>query len=477
MRAFYWQCSKGNLMAAHTKTSFASKLGFVLATAGSAVGLGNLWRFPTVAARDGGGLFLVIYLVLVLTLGYTIMTSEMALGRRTGLSALNAYKEAQPKFGFLGKLAFIVPSIILTYYVVIGGWVLEYLFVFITGAGTEAAADGFFTGFITSPVAPIVFTLIFLALTALIIAAGVQKGIERSSKVLMPILILLAIGIAIFSVTLSSTDADGTTRTGLDGLAILFIPNLDGITISELGRIVMDAVGQAFFSLSLAMGIMVTYSSYMRKEDNLSKNALQVIGIDTGVAFLAGIMIIPAVFVFMGSDGLSAAGPSLMFVSLPKVFAAMGPVGNIVGVVFFLMVALAALTSCVSILEVVVAGGMEVFHTSRKKMTLVGFIGAAIVAVIVCMGYTNFYFELTLPNGSTAQILDLFDYITNSVLMPIIALISCILFGWVLKPSWVTDEGEVDGNKFYFKRMFRVLIRYIAPILLIILLIQSALGL
>lgn len=466
-------------MAAHThsKTPFASKLGFVLATAGSAVGLGNLWRFPYAAAKDGGGLFLIVYLVLVLTLGYAIMTSEMALGRRTGLSALNAYKAANPKFGWLGKLAFIVPAIILTYYVVIGGWVLEYLFVFITGAGTEAAADGFFTSFITSPVAPIVFTLVFLGLTALIIAAGVQKGIEPSSKILMPILIVLAIGIAIFSLTLSTTDADGTTRTGLDGLAILVIPNLDGLTLSSFGRTVMDAVGQAFFSLSLAMGIMVTYSSYMRKEDNLTKNALQVIGIDTAVAFLAGVMIIPAVFVFMGQDGLGAAGPSLMFVSLPKVFAAMGPVGNVVGLVFFLLVALAALTSCVSILEVVVAGGMEVFHTERKKTTLVSFLIAAVGAVVVCMGYTCFYFELPLPNGSTAQILDLFDYITNSVLMPIIALISCILFGWVLKPSWVTDEGEIDGHKFYFKRMFGVLIRYIAPILLIILLIQSALGL
>lgn len=464
-------------MAAHTKSSFASKLGFVLATAGSAVGLGNLWRFPTVAAKDGGGLFLVIYLILVFTLGYTIMTSEMALGRRTGLSALNAYKAAEPKFGFLGKLAFIVPSIILMYYVVIGGWVLEYLFIFVTGAGVDAAADGFFTSFITSPIAPVVFTLLFLALTALIIAAGVQKGIERSGKVLMPILIVLAIGIAIFSLTLSTTDADGTTRTGLEGLSILVIPNLEGLTLSSLGRTIMDAVGQAFFSLSLAMGIMVTYSSYMRKEDNLSKNALQVIGIDTAVAFLAGVMIIPAVFVFMGTDGLSAAGPSLMFVSLPKVFAAMGPIGGVVGAVFFLMVTLAALTSCVSILEVFVAGCMEQTHMPRGKATTIGFLGAAAGAIIVCLGYTAFYFELPLPNGSTAQILDVFDYVTNSVLMPIIALISCVLFGWVLKPSWVTDEGEADGQKFYFKRMFFALIRYVAPILLVILLIQSALGL
>ena len=405
-------------MTAHTKSSFASKLGFVLATAGSAVGLGNLWRFPTVAAKDGGGLFLVIYLILVFTLGYAIMTSEMALGRRTGLSAL--------KFGFLGKLAFIVPSIILMYYVVIGGWVLEYLFVFVTGSGVDAAADGFFTSFITSPIAPVVFTLLFLALTALIIAAGVQKGIERSGKVLMPILIVLAIGIAIFSLTLSTTDADGTTRTGLEGLSILVIPNLEGLT---------------------------------------------------AVAFLAGVMIIPAVFVFTGTDGLSAAGPSLMFVSLPKVFAAMGPVGGVVGAAFFLMVTLAALTSCVSILEVVVAGCMEQTHMPRGKATTIGFLGAAVGAIVVCLGYTAFYFELPLPNGSTAQILDVFDYVTNSVLMPIIALISCILFGWVLKPSWVTDEGEADGQKFYFKRMFFALIRYVAPILLVILLIQSALGL
>ena len=467
-------------MTAQTKAkaSFGSKLGFVLATAGSAVGLGNLWRFPYTAAKDGGGLFLVIYLVVVLTLGYTIMSSEMALGRRTGKSALNAYKEAHPKFGWMGKLAFIVPAIILTYYVVIGGWVLEYLFVFLTGGCADAAADGYFTSFITSQWSPIVFMLIFLALTAIIIAFGVEKGIEPVSKALMPLLIILAIGIAIFSVTLTNTDADGTTRTGLEGLSIFIVPNLEGVTVSSFLRIVMDAVGQAFFSLSLAMGIMVTYSSYMRKEDNMSTNALQVIGIDTAVAFLAGVMIIPAVFVFMGTDGLSAAGPSLMFISLPKVFSAMGPVaGTIVGVAFFLLVLLAALTSCVSILEVVVAGGIEKSGASRKKVTVICTLVAAAVAVIVCLGYNVFYFELTLPNGSTAQILDLFDYVTNSVLMPIIALITCILFGWVLKPSWVTDEAEAGGAKYYLKHLYRVMIRYIAPILLIILLVQSALGL
>ncbi len=460
----------------HKKSSFGSKLGFVLATAGSAVGLGNLWRFPYTAAKDGGGLFLVVYLVLVFTLGYTVMTSEMALGRRTYKSALNAYKEAHPKFGWLGKLAFIVPAIILTYYVVIGGWVLQYLFVFITGAYDQAAQDGYFTSFITSQWAPIVFTLIFLGLTAIIIALGVEKGIEPASKALMPALIVLAIGIAIFSLTLSNTDADGT-RTGLDGLAIFVVPNLEGVTVSSFLRIVMDAVGQAFFSLSLAMGIMVTYSSYMRKEDNLSTNALQVITLDTLVAFLAGVMIIPAVFVFMGTDGLSAAGPSLMFISLPKVFAAMGPVvGTIVGVAFFVLVLLAALTSCVSILEVVVAGAMEKTNYSRKGVTLVCTLIAAVGAIVVCLGYNVFYFELTLPNGSTAQILDLFDYVTNSVLMPIIALVSCILFGWVLKPSWVIDEAQEGGAKFYLKGMFRVMIRYIAPILLAVLLIQSALG-
>lgn len=462
----------------HKKSSFGSKLGFVLATAGSAVGLGNLWRFPYTAAKDGGGLFLVVYLVLVFTLGYTVMTSEMALGRRTYKSALNAYKEAHPKFGWVGKLAFIVPAIILTYYVVIGGWVLQYLVLFLTGAYGEAATDGYFTSFITSQWAPIFFMLVFLALTAVIIALGVEKGIEPASKALMPALIVLAIGIAIFSLTLSNTDADGTTRTGLDGLAIFLVPNLEGVTVSTFLRIVMDAVGQAFFSLSLAMGIMVTYSSYMRKEDNLSTNALQVISIDTLVAFLAGVMIIPAVFVFMGTDGLSAAGPSLMFISLPKVFAAMGPVvGTIVGVAFFALVLLAALTSCVSILEVVVAGGMETTNYTRKRVTLVCTLIAAVGAIVVCLGYNVFYFELALPNGSTAQILDLFDYVTNSVLMPIIALVSCILFGWVLKPNWVTDEAETGGAKFYLKGLFRVMIRYIAPILLAVLLIQSALGL
>ena len=461
----------------HQKGSFASSLGFILASAGSAVGLGNLWRFPYVAAKDGGGLFLAIYLVLVVTLGYSLMTSEFALGRRTRLSALNAFGAADKRFGFVGKLAFIVPAIILTYYLVIGGWVLRYLVAFVTGAGTESAADGFFTSFITSPVAPIVFALVFLALTTIIIAAGVEKGIERTSKFFMPFLVLLAIVIAGFALTLSYTDADGVTRTGLDGLAIYVIPNLENVTLGGFLSIVMDAVGQAFFSLSLAMGIMVTYASYMRKEDDLSKNAGSVVLFDTIVAFIAGVMIVPSVFVFMGMDGLTAAGPSLMFISLPKVFAAMGPIGGVVGALFFIMVAVAALTSCVSIMEVVVAGSMEAFHSSRKKMSLAVLAFAAIGAVVVCLGYNAFYFELLLPNGSYGQILDLFDYISNYVLMPIVAIATCILVGWVLKPKWVEDEVSESGHRLLFRTMYIVMVRYVAPILLVVLLVQKVLGL
>ena len=457
-------------MTAHTKSSFASKLGFVLATAGSAVGLGNLWRFPTVAAKDGGGLFLVIYLILVFTLGYTIMTSEMALGRRTGLSALNAYKAAEPKFGFLGKLAFIVPSIILMYYVVIGGWVLEYLFVFVTGSGVDAAADGFFTSFITSPIAPLVFTLLFLALTALIIAAGVQKGIERSGKVLMPILIVLAIGIAIFSLTLSTTEADGTTRTGLEGLSILVIPNLEGLTLSSLGRTIMDAVGQAFFSLSLAMGIMVTYGSYLEKKEKLTSSVMQIAGTTFAISLLAGLMIIPSTFAALGSGDAVAqnAGPSLMFIILPQVFNSMGEAGGIIGCVFFILVIFAALTSSISLVETCTAVISDGSGCTRTRALIIAIVFTTLAGIIVNLGYSGLSF--IQPLGEGTSILDFLDFISNSVMMPISAILTCIFVGWIIKPKTVADEVKVSA-RFSLEGAWTVMIKYVAPICIAVILV------
>lgn len=289
----------------------------------------------------------------------------------------------------------------------------------------------------------------------------------------MPILLVLVIGIALFSLTLTHTDEDGTVRTGLQGLAVYVIPNFSGMTISKLFGVFIDALGQLFYSISVAMGIMVAYGSYVPKDAKMSSSINQIELFDTGVAFIAGMMIIPAVFTFMGSEGLAASGPSLMFVSLPKVFEAMGGVGTIVGIVFFLVVTFAALTSCISILEAVVSSFMDQFKMSRKKATILASILAAIISVIVCLGYNVLYFEVTLPNGSVAQILDIMDYISNNLFMPLVALFTCILIGWVVGPNYVIDEVEHGGHKMGRKTLYIVMVRFIAPILLTLLLLRS----
>lgn len=454
------------------KGGFTSSIGFVLSAAGSAVGVGNIWRFPYLAAKDGGGLFIIIYLALILTFGFTLLTTDIAIGRRTGLHTVKAYGGIRPKWGFLGKITFLVPALIMTYYSVIGGWVTKYIMVYLTGQGGEAAADGYFTNFITAPVSPIVFMLIFLVITAIVVYRGVEKGIEKFSKIVMPGLLLMIVGIAIFSLTLSYTDAEGVTRTGLQGLAVYLIPNFDGLTVKRFFEILLDAMSQLFFSLSVSMGIMITYGSYVKKDVNLSGSVSQIEFFDTGVALLAGMMVIPAVFVFFGTEGM-ASGPSLMFVSLPKVFSSMGAAGTIVGVVFFIMVAFAALTSCVSIMETLVGNCMEIFHVSRQKLCLV--IGgiSAVAAIVICLGYNVFYFELTLPNGQTAQILDLMDYISNSFLMPFISFLSCIFIGWVVGPEWISEEMESSGHAFKRKKLYRIMIRYVAPIMMAVLFLQS----
>lgn len=454
------------------KVGFTSALGFVFAAAGSAVGVGNIWRFPYLAARDGGGLFLLVYLILVLTFGFTLLTTDIALGRKTGKNAWQAFGSIKKNWGFLGKLTFLVPTIIMTYYSVIGGWILKYSVVYLTGQGHHAAQDNFFTSFITSPVSPIVFMLIFLAMTALIVYAGVEKGIEKFSSIVMPGLLLMVIGIAIYSLTLHHTDSNGVTRTGLQGLAVYLIPDFEGLTFSKFLSILLDAMSQLFFSLSVSMGIMITYGSYVKKDVDLNKSIAQVEFFDTGVAFLAGMMIIPAIYVFSGTEGM-ASGPSLMFVSLPKVFASMGKAGMIVGIVFFIMILFAALTSCISIMETLVANCMNIFHTSRKKMSLIIFFFAAVTAIIICMGYNVFYFDYTLPNGANAQLLDIMDYISNSFLMPLISFLTCIFVGWIIKPKWIEDEMVIASGKFKRKALYGFMVKYIAPVIMIVLFFQS----
>ncbi len=448
--------------------SFKGSLGFVLAAAGSAVGLGNIWRFPYLAAKDGGGLFLVIYIVLALTFGFTLLTSEVAIGRKTKQSPLTAYSSLKRGWKPLGVIGCLVPAIIMPYYCVIGGWVIKYFLAFCTGQGTAAADASYFGNFISSYYEPIILLAIFLFACAFVILRGVNKGIEALSRIVMPALIILVLIIAGFSLTLKPED-EGITRTGLEGLKVYLIPNLKGQTFGSVMQTIVDAMGQLFFSLSVAMGIMIAYGSYVSREANLAKSINQIEIFDTLVAVFAGVMIIPAVYVFQGTEGMKASGPGLMFISLPQVFQSMGAIGTLVGILFFAMVLIAALTSAISILEAVVSSIMDQFHVSRTKATIIETVTALVLGVIVCLGYNVLKFEITLPDGSPAQILDIMDYISNKILMPIGAIGTCILIGWVLKPKTIVDEVTRNGEKFPRRGLYNIMIKFIAPIFLLIL--------
>ena len=436
------------------RNTFGGSIGFVLAAAGSAVGLGNIWRFPYLAAKDGGGLFLVVYIVLALTFGFTLLTTEIAIGRKTKQSPLTAYSRLKKGWKPLGIIACLVPVMILPYYATIGGWVLKYFLLYVTGNGVYAAEDECFNGFIQKTLEPQVMMFVFLFAIAFIIFKGVNKGIESFSKFIMPVLLLFVIGISIYSLTISYTDDSG-------------------VTVKGFCSVVMDAMGQLFFSLSVAMGIMIAYGSYVSDDSDLGKSINQIELFDTIVAFLAGVMIIPAVYTFMGVEGMEASGPSLMFVSLPKVFASMGMMGNVIGTLFFAMVLFAALTSGVSVMEAVVSSLMDEFHISRIKATVVEGIVALVGGSLVCLGYNKLFFNIVLPNGSNAQILDVLDYISNNALIPIVSISTCILVGWILKPQVVIDEIEKTGKKMGRKSMYVVMIKYIAPVLLTLLLLKS----
>lgn len=452
--------------------NFTGTIGFVLAAAGSAVGLGNIWRFPYLAAKDNGGVFIFFYIILALTFGFALLTTEIAIGRKTGQSPLTAYGKIHKKWKGIGVLACLVPIIILPYYCSIGGWVMKYFFTFATGGGHSAASDDYFTSYISQINFPIIWLIVFLALTAFVVYNGIEKGIEKYSKILMPVLLILIIGISFYSLTLNYTDADGVTRTGLEGLKIYLIPDFSGMVLKDYLIVIMDALGQLFFSISVAMGIMVAYGSYVKKDVNLMKSINQIEIFDTIVALLAGLMIIPAVFTFMGREGMSQ-GPGLMFISLPKVFDSMGIAGNVIGFLFFLMVIFAAITSAVSVMEAIVSSMMDKFKLSRQKSTIIVTLYALIMGIIVCLGYNLLYFEIKLPNGNAAQILDIMDYISNNCLMPLVALLTCVLIGWVVKPKTIIDEVCLGGYKFRRKTLYIIMIKFVAPLLLIVLLLQS----
>lgn len=439
--------------------TFSGKIGFVLAAAGSAVGLGNIWRFPYLAAKYGGGIFLLVYLVLVVSLGFALMVAEVAIGRKTQLSAVGAFRKLDKRFSFLGYLASLVPIIIFPYYCVIGGWVLKYLTVYLTGQGTAAASDSYFSGYIAQPVEPMVWLAVYVGVTALIVFFGVQKGVEKASKVMMPLLAVLSIGVAAYSVT----------RPGAwEGVAYYLTPDFSRFSPMT----VLAAMGQMFYSMSLSMGIMVTYGSYMKREDDLEKSVKQIELFDTGMAFVAGLMIIPAVFAFSGGDEAALnQGKGLMFVTLPKVFADAGNLGLVFGGVFFLLVLFAALTSSVSLMETAVSIFQDKFHWSRKKTCGLVLVGCLILAAPSSLGYG----PLSWLSILGMSVLDFFDFITNSVMMPIVALCTCLFVGYVVKTKTVVDEIK-RSSPFKRKKLFEVMIQYVAPVCIVLILASSILD-
>ena len=445
-------------MSNEKRSSFTGKLGFVLAAAGSAVGLGNIWRFPYLAAKYGGGIFLLVYVVLAISFGFALMTAEIAIGRKTGLSAIGAFKVLNKKYTFIGYLAALIPAIILPYYSVIGGWVTKYLFAFLGGNASLAAGDTYFTNFNTATGEPVLWFLIYIGLTALVVLFGVEKGVERVSKIMMPVLVVLSAFIAIYSVCMPGA---------WDGVLYYILPDFSKFSATT----VLAAMGQLFYSMSLAMGIMITYGSYMKKDVNLESSVKQIELFDTGIAFLAGLMIIPAVFVFSGGTPEALGkGPSLMFVTLPKVFETMTG-GTIIGILFFVLVLFAALTSSISLMETVVSIVCDKFKLSRNIACLVVFIFSVVLGLLSTLGYG------LLGNIKIIgmQFLDFFDFISNSVLMPIVAFLTCVFVGYVIKPSAIVEEVELT-NKFNKAKLFTFIIKYLAPVCIVLILISSVLD-
>lgn len=449
--------------ASEKRASWSSKWAFVLAAAATAVGLGNMWRFPYLAAKYGGGTFLITYLILVATFGLSLLLLESALGRTTRKSAIGAYSHFGKKFLWIGVLVSLVPFIITPYYCIIGGWVTKYAVAYLT-AGPAALADGgtFFSAFMTSNVESYIWMGIFMALAFCVVGFGVEKGIERVNSVLMPALIVMALGIAIFVLTLPGA---------LEGAAYYLVPDFSKFS----AELVINALGQMFYSLSLAMGITITYGSYMRKQDSLTTSVTQIAGFDFGVSFLAGLAIVPAAFVAMGSAEAVAtkSGPSLMFITLPQVFNTLDiTIATVVGFVFFLLVFFAALTSAIGLTEACVSIVQDGMHWPRRQAFV------AVVAVVVVLGiFVNAGYNVLSgiqPLGEGSSLLDFFDFISNSVIMPIVEILTCIMFGWLVKENILAREIK-ESSAFKLEKAWTIMIKFIAPVLIAIILIWNVL--
>ena len=441
-----------------SRSSFSGKIGYVLAAAGASVGLGNIWRFPYLAAKYGGGIFLLIYILLALTFGYSMIVAESAIGRMTRKSPVGAF-QSFGKSKWLsagGWINAIIPILIVPYYSVIGGWVIKYLIEYVKGNSTLLAEDGYFSGFISSGLSAEVCFLIFTIFTLVIIFAGVRNGVERVSKLMMPVLVVLSVIIAVYSVT----------RPGaLAGVKYFLVPNVANFSWMT----VVTAMGQMFYSLSIAMGILVTFGSYMKEDVSIEESTENVEVFDTAIAIMAGPMIIPAVFSFSGGDpDTLQAGPSLMFITIPKVFESMG-FGHVVGVLFFLLVLFAAVTSSIALTESAVSTFEDELGWNRQKAT--GCIGVIMVALgsLSALGYG----PLAGVTVFGMQFLDFFDFLTNSVMMPIAAIATCLLVSRVIGVEKIEAEVTADEKPFRRKKIFNFMIRYLCPVFAAIILVSS----
>ena len=445
-------------METKNRSSFSGKIGFVLSAAGASVGLGNIWRFPYLAAKYGGGIFLLVYILLAVTFGYSMIVAETALGRMTHKSPVSAFSAFGKGRGrlFGGWINAVIPILIVPYYSVIGGWVIKYLLEYLRGNGSALAADGYFGSFISSGLSVEVCFLIFTAFTLSIIFAGVRGGVERVSRWMMPVLVVLSLVIAGYSVT----------RPGaLAGVKYFLVPNMANFSWMT----VVAAMGQMFYSLSIAMGILVTFGSYMKKDVSIEDSTQNVEIFDTAIAIMAGLMIIPAVFSFSGGDpDTLQAGPSLMFITLPKVFAEMG-LGTVVGVLFFVLVLFAAVTSSIALTESAVSTFEDELGWDRKRSTVL--IGVIMIALgsLSALGYG----PLAGVTVFGMQMLDFFDFLTNSVMMPIAAIATCLLISRVVGVEAIEQEVTAEGKPFRRKKIFCFMIRWLCPIFAAIILASS----
>lgn len=428
------------------RDNWGSRLGFIMAAAGSAVGLGNIWRFPYTAGQNGGSAFILIYLGFVFVIGLSIMVAEFAVGRRTSLAAVGSFKKYNSNWTFVGVIGVVSAFFIMGFYPVVGGWALAYVFKTFTGLLSNTAAIGdSFGAFISDPIQPLIWFFVFLAANVVIVIKGISGGIEKAGKVLMPTLFILFILLAIRSVTLEGASA---------GLDFLFKPDFSEVT----GETFLAALGQAFFSLSLGMGCMITYGSYLKKDEKLPQNALIVTALDTAVAILAGIAIFPALFAF----GMSPAeGPGLVFVVVPTIFAQMGNLGFVFSAVFFIALVVAALTSSVSLLEVVVSYLIDQKNMERKPAVL---ITAGIMTV------TGIFSSLSLGVMSGFKlfgvgVFDFFDILTDKIFLAIGGMLLAFFVGWIVKKEDLRDELTNGGTlKFGLFEVWYNLVKYVIPL-------------